>query len=460
MHRAVREGAGAAQPRGRPRRLWRTARRVKRLVRGPASGPFGVFAVRIAGAALGYALHVTLARLLGTAEFGAWGLAFTLMLVAGHAASLGFSETVVRYLTGYLARGEWGLARGQVISGACVSLGAGAVLGAACAGLIFLARDLLPAAAPLMMAAAILPVFALQDWMDGAARALDRPLLATVPIFILRPVVIMAGATIAASTTDSLDAALAMGATVAAVLATTVLQAIALWRALPPQLRAARAEFAFNGWLRASAPLGFVALADQAGAFSDVIALGLLASPEETGAYFAAARIVALVGLGTYAVSAISGRTFALHHARGETQALHDHVRATTRWTFLGSLCLLLVLAPSGPLLLSLFGRDFVSAAPALAILSIGLLVHAAAGQAEELLVVLGRQRASLRISVTCAFVRMASCFAAAAFAGVIGVAIAIALCAALRSFLFVRAARRLVGIDTAIGGDTFRGSR
>ena len=255
IDRALDEDAGAAGSRGRLAAM--------RLLRAPlraaaTSGPVGIFAVRMLGAGLGYLLHVALARLLGASEFGAWGFAFTLILVAGHAASMGFPDTVVRYLTQYVAHGDWARARGQVIAGACVSLGMGALAGLGAAALILLCRDLLPPAAvtPLLMASSILPFFALQDWMDGAARAIHRPLLSMVPIFILRPIAIMAGAAIAASMNDGADAALAMGATVAAIFVTALAHAIAFWRALPAQVRDARAAFEWRAWLRTSAPLG------------------------------------------------------------------------------------------------------------------------------------------------------------------------------------------------------------
>ena len=454
--RAFEGDAGAARLRGRLAALWR---RGAVLRAAGASGAIGIFAVRMIGAGLGYLLHVALARLLGASEFGVWGFAFTLILVAGHAASIGFPDTVVRYLTEYIARADWARARGQVIAGVCVSLGMGAVIGVLAAALILACRDLLPPAAvtPLLIASSVLPVFALQDWMDGAARALHRPLLSMTPIFILRPMAIMGGAAIAASLNDGADAVLAMGVTVAAIFITALAHAIAFWRALPAPIRQARAAFEWRAWLRTSAPLGLVVLADQAGGFADVIALGFMAAPEDTGAYFAAARLVALVALGTFAVSVVSGRRFALHHARGETQELAAHVRASTQWTFCGSLVLVLFLAPAGPLLLSLFGRDFAAAWPALVILGCGLLARAACGQAEELLAVTGHERTNARIAIICAVIAVAGCFIAASSFGLIGVAGAMALTAAIRSLLFIRAARRLTGFDPAVGRDTFR---
>ncbi len=435
---------------------------MRSLLRVLASGALGVFAVRLIGAALGYALHIVLARLLGPADFGVWAFAFTLVIVAGHAASIGFPDSVVRFLTDYIAREDWRRARGQVLAGVYISLGMGAVLTLLFASLLIALRHLVPPQMfwPLLMAAAILPVFALQDWMDGASRAIGRPLLAMTPIFVLRPVAILGATAIAATSSDAINAAMVMGATLAGVVATAIVQAVAFWRALPAPLRASSATFEWRLWLGASAPLGLVVLADQAGGFADVIALGFLAPANETGAYFAAARIISLIALGTFAVSVISGRRLALHQSRNETHELQAFVRTSTRWTFLGSLVLVLVLAPLGPFLLSLFGRDFVSAAPALTVLALGLLARAASGQAEEVLVVLGHQRVSARIAITCALVALAGSFAAAAMFGPVGVAAAMAFTAAVRSFLFTRAARRLTGLDTFIGRDTFGAAR
>jgi len=208
---------------------------MRSLLRVAAAGALGVFAVRILGAALGYALHVALARFLGPADFGIWAFAFTLVIVAGHAASIGFPDSVVRFLTDYIAREDWRRARGQVLAGIYISLGMGAALALLFAGLLIALRDLVPREmfAPLLMAAAILPVFAMQDWMDGASRAIGRPLLAMTPIFVLRPVAILGATAIASTSSDALNAALVMGTTLAGVAATAIVQAFAFWRALP-----------------------------------------------------------------------------------------------------------------------------------------------------------------------------------------------------------------------------------
>jgi len=116
----------------------------------------------------------------------------------------------------------------------------------------------------------------------------------------------------------------------------------------------------------------------------------------------------------------------------------------------------LLVLA--GPVLLAMFGRDFQSAAPCLILLGLGLVARAAGGHAEELLIALGHQRENVRIAVVSAVAAVLLTFLAAAAFGPAGAAAAMMCAWSIRSLLFVRSARRLTGIYTGLGRDTFSG--
>lgn len=432
---------------------------ILRLVgNGEAAGALSAFAVRIAGAGLGYGLHVLLARLLGVSDCGSWATGWTVLLILGHAASLGFCESAVRFLTTYVARGEWSRARGFALTGTLVTLTFGGALELAGFVLVASLGEALPSglAGPLGLVCVALPFFALQDWLEGVARAFGRPVLARAPVYILRPITIALLMTGAALVSAGLDATIAMAVTAAALGLCALLQAFLVVKAAPWEIRQVRGQTDLRPWFAASAPLAGVFLLDQLAAFADVLALAMTGDPATTGAYFAAARIIALVGMAPYAVSVIAGRGFAHHLARGETQALHELVRRTARWTFWSSLFLVIVLVPAGPLLLAMFGKDFVSAMPAFIILACGLLARAAAGHAEELLVAFGHQRANMRIAMIAAVIAIVFAFIATPLFGPIGAAAAMAGAATVRSFLFVRAARRLTGFHTGLAGDIF----
>ncbi|HEY8578939.1 MAG TPA: hypothetical protein VIL72_03580, partial [Beijerinckiaceae bacterium] len=74
---------------------------------GPGAMAAGAFAIRVMGAGVGYGLHVLLARILGTSEFGLWAAGWTALVIIGHPSTAGFSESVVRQFTGYVAQKDW-----------------------------------------------------------------------------------------------------------------------------------------------------------------------------------------------------------------------------------------------------------------------------------------------------------------------------------------------------------------
>src|SRR5438045_2244419 len=68
---------------------------------------FWSLVLRIAGLVSGFALGVVLARVLGPAEFGIYGLVTTVSLLAVTVAQLGTPQLAVRELSVRSARGDW-----------------------------------------------------------------------------------------------------------------------------------------------------------------------------------------------------------------------------------------------------------------------------------------------------------------------------------------------------------------
>ncbi|MDP4593845.1 MAG: polysaccharide biosynthesis C-terminal domain-containing protein, partial [Beijerinckiaceae bacterium] len=279
-------------------------------------------------------------------------------------------------------------------------------------------------------------------------------------VYLLRPVCIAAILTGIAMAGHSADASTAMAAVLAAIALATAVQGLFVCRAAPQQLFQVKSNHGKIAWIIGSAPLALAFLIDQLAAYADILALAVTVPSSETGAYFAAARIIALASLAPYAVSVIAGRDFAFHHASGDAAGLLASVRRTTRWTFWASTALLLVLLLTGPLLLSMFGRGFLVAAPCISLLALGLVARAAGGHGEDLLMALGHQAHTVRIATLSALVALGLAFIATPLFGLTGAAAAMTCAAAIRSVLFVRAARRLTGLYTGIGRDTFAGDK
>jgi O-antigen/teichoic acid export membrane protein len=73
-------------------------------------------------------------------------------------------------------------------AGALVSLAGGSAVAAAGAGLLWLGKGLIstPYLLPLAFALCVVPIFALQDFLEGVARSFNWTVLAIAPPFILR----------------------------------------------------------------------------------------------------------------------------------------------------------------------------------------------------------------------------------------------------------------------------------
>ncbi|MFI5012701.1 MAG: lipopolysaccharide biosynthesis protein, partial [Hyphomicrobiales bacterium] len=348
------------------------------------------FSIRVASAGLAYLSQIFFARVLGVDGYGVFSVAWTLVLVLGHVAPLGVTESAVRFLPRYHLRGQNDAARGFIAMGNEMALIGGALfaIAGALALLVFPVGDV---CWPMLgMLACIMP-FAYQHWLEGVARGLDRPGLALACPYLLRPV-LMGLVLAAAAYLGHASAGSAMLAALLATLATASIQGFLVHGAARSALGEGAARGSARVWLAASAPLAGGTACDQASAYADVLALGLLCTPAEAAIYIAASKTLALASFAQYALAIVAGRRFAAAKADGGPKALAALAVASTRLTIIASLAAIIVLLTAGPKLLSLFGCEFADAYPALAMLCVGVVARALAGQREAILTVLGFQ--------------------------------------------------------------------
>ncbi|WP_407522491.1 lipopolysaccharide biosynthesis protein [Methylobacterium oryzisoli] len=419
---------------------------------GLARSAAAVFGVRIAAAGFAFGAQALMARLMGGAEYGIFASIWVWTALLGHASTWGLSQAASRYLPVHRARGEADLARGYIAFGAALSLGAGALLAGAGAAVIVLVPGVVaaPYAAPLLVAALVLPLFALQDFCEGIARAQHWTLLAIAPPYLLRQGLIMAAMLGALALGAPPEASTAVACTLIATALALAVQAVLLaWRlrrVLPPGPRA----WAWRRWMGAALPIGLIDLAGSGFAFADVLVLGFLLGPVEVGIYFAATRLLQFLAFVHYAASAVTAPRIAEADARSDRSGLQDLVRHWSRLTLLATLATGLGLLAASPLLLGLFGAGFRSALPLLAILVAGHVVAAAFGPAEDVLTMLGAERLCAAITLGLLALSIVLMLALVPVLGVAGAAVSAALAVALRGWLLAVAARQRLGLVTS----------
>nr|WP_156387557.1 lipopolysaccharide biosynthesis protein [Methylobacterium sp. Leaf399] len=432
---------------------------------GPASVPAGrsvgtasraaatVFGIRIAAAGFAYGAQVLMARLLGAAEFGIVAAVSVWIAILGHAASLGFSQGACRFLPIHRANGDLDAVRGFLRAGTCLSLTGGIALAGFGLGLVWIEGSLPggPFAGPILVAALILPLFALQDYCEGLARSQNRAVLAIAPPYLLRQGVMMAALLAAIGLGLPPEAATALACLLVATAVALSVQALALRRLLGRSIPNGPRRYAWRTWLGACVPIAAGDLAGAGLGVADVVVLSLVASPQTVGLYFAATRIQQFVAFVAYAATAATAHRFAALAATGERGALQDLVRHQARLTALGTALVGSGLLAVAPWLLDLFGPGFRDGLPILAILVGGSLGASLFGPGEHILAMLGGER--LAAGITLSALVLAALLTGLLFAwiGVTGAATAMALAVNARALAMAIAANALHGIATPV---------
>lgn len=418
---------------------------------GSAGTALAVFGVRIAAAGCAFVAQVLMARLMGGEEYGIFATIWVWTALLGHASTWGLSQAACRFLPTYRAQGAAGPERGFLVFGAVFSLAAAAILAAAGAGALWLRPGLVGDAyrAPALIAALVLPLFALQDFCEGVARGRSWTLLAVAPPYLLRQGLIMALMLAAVGFGAPAEAGIAVACTLAATALSLAIQAGILVRRLWAERRPGRALYPRGEWLRAALPMALIDLAGSGFNFVDVLVLGFLLPPAEVGAYFAATRLLQFVVFVQYAASSVTAQRFAEAQARGDRPGLEALVRRWSRLTLLATVATGLGVVGAGPLLLGLFGPEFRAALPLLAMLVAGHGLAAACGPAEDLLTMLGGERACAAVTVGLLAVAVLLTLALVPLLGLTGAALAASLVTAGRGAALALLAHRRLGLLT-----------
>ncbi|MER2269444.1 lipopolysaccharide biosynthesis protein [Methylobacterium oxalidis] len=427
--------------------------RIRAVRAGPARAALDVFAIRILAAGLAYAAQVLMARLIGGAEYGVFATTWVWVAILGHTATLGLSQGACRFLPALQARGEFAEARGFLCGAASLTVLAGLALAAL--GLVTVTLDTALAAGPygtpLLIAALVLPLFALQDLCEGVARSQSWAVLAIGPPYLLRQGLIMAAMAAAILLGAPGEAWVALACTLVATGIAATVQGLLLLRRLRRSLPPGPRRYRWRAWLSACLPIAATDLAGAAFGFVDVVILGLLMPPEAVGVYFAATRIQQFVLFVHYAASAATAQRFSAAQALGDRAALARLVAVQARATCAATLLVGLAVVAAGPPLLGLFGPDFAASLTPLAVLVAGSVAASLFGPGEDLLTMLGGERLCAAITLGLLGVAAAACALLIPWLGVIGAALAMAAATILRGLAMALAARAVHGLATPV---------
>ena len=430
--------------------LMRSSGNIATLVRGAG----GTLAIKLVSALLLFAAQIVLARLLGVESYGAYAIAFawlTMLLLIGRQ---GFDLATVRYVAAYQSQRQWSLLRGFLEFSRTVVFSISMIVGACLALVAWSLRDHYSAeiVGALVVAAAILPIYAQMQIHESALRGLGLVLRAQLFQSILNPALIILCLPLAVLW---FNVAASAGTAMAIYLVANVVSLLGLWvmlrRHLPGPARAARPEHLRREWMSASFAMmfmmSFIPVVNQV----SIVIIGALQDSAAAGLYGAASRIANILQLPVIALIAAIGPMAADFHARGDIEALQRVTRFGVLSIFGLALVSAIGLAVFGHWILGILGAEFVAAYPVMMVLVAGQLCFAAAAPAGILLNMTGHQNEAARITLLCAVANLLFLAILVPMFGALGAAVATALTIAAWSGLMALAVFRRINIVAAI---------
>ena len=421
--------------------------RAVRFAANPSAWAAGVsLTIKLVSSALNIVMLTIIARHTSAAEFGRFALSFNAVSLLAVIAGAGQERLILRSWNEYLAGKRYDLARGALIFGVGVSFAAPVILAAVLLPAAFLTDGTIPAASALVLLVVLtLYIFALH---------LNRALVGLVAgdgheitwrVIVIAAVLMLGGAgrLIEAETVLWL-----FSAGMAAALLCQVVTA-SVW--LPAEIRSVPARTLLKLWMLRSVKLASGSILEAAQQSLEVVLIGVLIDPVAAGGYFVASRIANAFsmisgGLNSYATRQISSD----YYERGALGLVHV-VRTVAIVSAVLVAAGAVLIATAGTQILALFGAGYVEQYPVLILLCIGTAAGALAGPAPSLLVLTGREGTYSVIIAIMLALRLVALVVLARWFGAVGVAVASAGSSICTAVVLNLACRRLIGVDPAV---------
>ncbi len=409
----------------------------------------GAFFVQILGGVVGFALHVTLTRSLGAADYGMYAYALAWIRFVTLPAKLGFDTSSIRYIAAYSSRGESQLLRGFLTRAHTFTVGAGVTLAAALALAVQVLATKIGSdlAAVFVVGSLLIPVRAVLEVQSSLLRGFGRVVLGLGPRDVLYGFILIVLLLLVLSL-DTLTANSAMALSVVAAALSVVVASTAIWATSKKLIRGVKSAFKTEVWLRVSLQLLLISSLAMVMTQTDIMMVGAFTGTTDAGIYAIASRLAGITFIWLYSVTAILEPLVAEAHSREDVSSLQQLITRATRRLFFASVASAAVLGAASGWILGLFGPDYVAATRALRILLLGTVSYTAVGSVGALMTMTGHQAQAVRIIMLTAGLNVILNAVLIPFVGIEGAAIATAVSAVVWNVLMTRSVHRLIGIE------------
>jgi O-antigen/teichoic acid export membrane protein len=405
------------------------------------------------GSALGFGVHLLMARLLGAESYGHFGYATSWMGILLLGCSLGLKPTVVRFVAAYKARGEWGSVRGLLRCSTAWTIAASAVVAISWEVALWLWRPRLDElGTTLSLMALAMPIVALAEVWSSAVRGLGAIGRSQYPISIVQHVSMCIALVIIVVVAGGRDGAVAAAiaylfAAIGVLGAARFFLALELpWPALTAPPAYARAE-----WLQVARSNLLISLAQAVRVPLIVVISGAYVDAHQLAYYVASQRLANAASLGLLGVSAFASPLISQYFALADLSKLQGLARQAARGAFAAALATALVLVGFGHELLGLFGAGFEAAYVPMLVLLCGELVAAAVGPVGFFMTMTNREVSATWIEVAASGIAIGLALVLVPRIGILGAAVAVAAGSAARNIFMLVAIWRQLGLRSMV---------
>ena len=371
------------------------------LLRGGAGGVL----LKVSQVLLTFGLTTFLARTCGPEAYGVYVFAFAIIQLLSIPAEMGTSVLMVREVSAYGARGQWGALKGVLQQGSravgLASIGLGLLVLLAVWG----ASNWLEPAdnrvfGTLVVGIILLPLLTLTNFHGAALRGFGQIVNGQLAGLVIRPGTFLLVAVVISQVSgpEALQPRLVMGLQAAAAGAALLTAWILLRRRVPDAVKTANPLYETRRWARSSLSLTFIAGMMVINSQTDIIMLGLFKTPDMVGVYRVAVQCALVVALGLDIVNMVVAPVMARLYTAGDMTRLQSLTRLSARLALAGAVPVAGLYYFLGENILGrVFGPEFVPGLTALFILSLGKMINAAAGALVVLLNMTGKESSVVR---------------------------------------------------------------
>lgn len=340
--------------------------------------------ISVAGAGLSMLAHLFIARIIGQAEYGVYALMLSWIGVLAVVAQMGQNASVVRFLPTYIARRQWGHARGlRRAVGSWVFLTALMIGVLGCAWVHWSGSEHSASwRATFYIGFATLPFMTQLEQSGAFLRALKRAAASAAYYRVIRKLALIGLLAVAVLFGVHATAELAALAT---ALAVVIALAASMWHlrlVWPNPGRRVRPSYVPRQWLAMGSKLATVSVVMVAAEWLDVLVLGAMVKSSALGAYYAAVQIAALAWYGAGAASVLLGPIIAERYDAQDYHGLQVVARRAAWYAFLVAVSCSVVFALLGRWALGLFGSGFEAAYVPMLILLVAYCIAGVLGDA------------------------------------------------------------------------------